>query len=392
MTQKQLPEQALRSLSPELLRRYLDAQGWYLADDQQRAEVWATQLPDGVMDVLLPKDPRLADYVRQLRYLFDTLAIVEDREPSTILRDIGQAQTDVHYVRLLPEGLASGTVWLSEGSRAVASLRDLFVSATYRATTWLENQQPRPVEPGRKPNQVYEFLSRRVLLGLAQPGSYILTAEVPLNSGVPEQLPLDAQGRYGGTPLARRVSTAFYEGAAAAHAAAEHAVINPGDLSVFAEHAERGLSANVCEALAELSSHGKVPFELRTAWASSLPMEQPSGILRFQTDLIGQLQLGAEYLRDRFGRQGVSVRGFVTKMERGTTTGPGSVILLGRPDDQPTSRAMRVHVELAAEDYDRVGRAHLDGQEVLVQGDLERFGNRWNLVRVQSCTVEEIRD
>ncbi|MET7269684.1 hypothetical protein ABZ368_06460 [Streptomyces sp. NPDC005908] len=392
MTQKQLPGQALTSLSPELLRRYLDAQGWYLAGEQARAEVWATQLADGVMDVLLPKDPRLTDYVRQLRYLFDTLAVIENREPSAILRDIGLAQTDVHYVRLLPEGLASGTVWLSEGSRAVASLRDLFISATYRATTWLENQQPRPVEPGRKPNQVYEFLSRRVLLGLAQPGSYVLTAEVPLNSGVPEQLPLDAQGRYGGIPLARRVSTAFYDGAAAAYMAAEHAATNPGDLSAFAEHAEHGLSANVCEALADLSSHGKVPFELRAAWANSLPMDRPAGILRFEPELIEQLQLGAEYLRDRFGRQGVSVRGFVTKMERGPTTGPGSVILLGRPEDQPTSRAMRVHVELTALDYDRVGRAHLDGQEVVVQGDLERSGNRWHLVRVQNCVVEEIRD
>lgn len=86
------------------------------------------------------------------------------------------------------------------------------------------------------------------------------------------------------------------------------------------------------------------------------------------------------------------MRGFVTKMERVPTAGPGSVILLGRPEDQPTSRAMRVHVELTAPDYNRVGRAHLDGQEVLVQGDLERSGNRWTLVRVQSCTVEEIRD
>jgi hypothetical protein len=392
MSSKQLPEQVLRALSPELLRRYLESQDWFPTADLPRAEVWAKDLDDGRMEVLLPKDSRLTDFVRQLRHLFDTVALVEEREPSDILRDVGSAQTDVHYVRLLPEGLASGTIWLAEGSRAIASLRDLFVSAVYRATTWMEGQQPRPVEPGRKPNQVYDFLSRRVLLGPAQAGSYVLSAEVPLSAGTPEQIPLDAQGRHGGIPLSRRVSMAFYDSAAAAHTAAEHAALSRGDLSAFEEQAGSGLSANVCESLAELASQGRVPFELRTAWANNLPTERPAGRLQFAPELVTQLQLGAEFLRDRFGRQGISLRGIVTKMERTPTTGPGSVIVLGRPDDEPTSRAMRVHVELAAPDYERAGRAHLDGQEVVVQGDLERVGNRWQLVRVRRCTVEEIRD
>ncbi|GGK73296.1 hypothetical protein [Streptomyces flaveus] len=392
MNQKQLPEQALLEIRPELLRRYLTAQGWFLVQEQPRAEVWATDLPDGRMEVLLPKDSRLVDFVRRLRDLFDTVAVVEDREPASVLHAIGAAQTDVHSVRLQPEGLPSGTVWLAEGSRAVASLRDLFISATYRATTWLAHQQPRPVEPGRKSNQVYDFLSRRVLLGLTRPGSYILTAEIPLNARAPEQLSIDAQGRYGGIPLARRVSEAFYEGAAAAHTAAQHASVHDGDLSAFADQAGEGLSANVCEALAGLSSNGKIPFVLQTEWASALPLDRPAGLLEFRPELITQLQRGADYLREHFGRQGVSLRGIITKMERDTTTGPGRVILLGRPDDQPASRAMRVYIEVSAADYDRLGRAHLDGQEVVVQGDLERIGNRWHLVRVQSSTVEEIRD
>ena len=218
MTHKQLPGQALEALSPEMIRRYLAAQGWELFEEEPRAEVWGLELSEGRVEVLLPTDARLVDYVHQLQVLFNTLAIVEDREPFSVLRSVGLAQTDVHQVRLLPEGTAPGTVWLAEGSRAVGSLRDLFVSAAYRATSWLENQRPRPVEPARKPNQVYDFISRRVLLGLTQPGSYILTAEVPLASPIPEQLALDSEGRFGGLPLARRVSMAFFEGAASAHA------------------------------------------------------------------------------------------------------------------------------------------------------------------------------
>ncbi|WP_147472631.1 hypothetical protein [Streptomyces triticirhizae] len=392
MKHKQLPGQALEALSPEMIRRYLTAQGWGLVQEEPRAEVWGLELPEGRVEALLPTDSRLMDYVQQLQILFNTVAVVEDKEPFVVLRGVGLAQTDVHQVRLLPEGTAPGTVSLAEGSRAVGSLRDLFVSAAYRATTWLQNQQPRPVEPMRKSNQVYDFISRRVLLGLTQPGSYILTAEVPLTSPVPEQLTLGSEGRFGGLPLARRVSMAFFDGAASAHKAAAYATRNSGDLALFEEEARRGLSANVCEALSELSSYGKVPFELHPLWANDLPLEEPGRILAFGRETIEYLRSGAEYLRERYGRQGVSIRGFITKLEREPTTGPGTVILLGRPEDEPTSRAMRVYVELGTEDYLRVGQAHLDRQEIVLQGDLERSGNRWNLVRVHSLTIEEIRE
>ncbi|RPK49466.1 hypothetical protein EES37_07465 [Streptomyces sp. ADI91-18] len=392
MKHKQLPRQALEALSPEMIRRYLTAQGWGLIEEEPRAEVWGLDLPEGRIEALLPADTRLVDYAQQLQVLFNTLSIVEDREPFVILRSVGLAQTDVHQVRLLPEGAAPGTVWLAEGSRAVNGLRDLFVSAAYRATSWLENQQPRPVEPARKSNLVYDFISRRVLLGLTQPGSYILTAEVPLTSPIPEQLTLGSEGRFGGLPLARRVSAAFFEGAASAHAAALYATQNSGDLALFEEETQRGLSANVCEALADLSSNGKLPFELHALWANDLPVEQPGRILSFERETIEYLRSGAEYLRERFGRQGVSIRGFITKLEREPTTAPGTVILLGRPEDELTSRAMRVYVELGAEDYRRAGEAHLNRQELVLQGDLERTGNRWNLVRVQNLTIEEVRD
>lgn len=389
MTQP-LPEQALHGLSPELLRRYLTAQGWYLGQEQPRAEVWATELPEGRMEVLLPKDPRLADFVRQIRYLLESVADAEDREPAAILRDVHSTQTDVHSVRLLPQGLPSGTVWLAEGSRAVTALRDLFVSAVFRASASRRRQPTQPVEPGRKPNHVYDFLSSRVLLGLPQPGSYILTAEVPLSSRVPEQLTLDEQGMHGGTPLARKVSDAFYGGAAAAHAAAAHAAGHDGDLSSFAEHTEQGLSANVCEALASMSSEGRVPFVLRTAWANGMPKSHAPGALDFRPELAAQLQRGAQYLRERFGRQDVAVRGFVTKMEREATTGPGKIILSGRLDDQPEARAMRVYLDLDSATYDQVGHAHLGGQEVVFQGDLERIGNRWQMVRIRNWRVENM--
>lgn len=388
MNRTRLPEEALAGLSVESVRVYLRSQGWSMGRELPRVEIWSTEIEGEAADVLLPKDPRLVDFVRQLHFLFSTLGQLEERDPAEILRDVTTPQLDRYYAHLFPTGLPSGTVSLPEGTRAFAGFRDLFLSSTYRAMAGMDGREPGPVEPARKSNEVYEFLSR-VRLGLTGAGSYILVAELPLRSLVPEQLRLDILGRFGQMPLSRRVSLALYDGVSVALTAARRSMADRGSLDAFEEYAPLGLTANVCESLTELSSAGRVPFQLRVAWASDLEVDRPAAPLQFDAPVIETLQQGAEFLRRRFGRQKVTLRGFVTQIERAPTSGPGTVVVLGGLDDEPRGRAIKVHVDLNTEPYEQAGAAHLARQEVSVRGDLQRDGNRWRLVRVEGLTVED---
>lgn len=382
------------NLSPELIRIYLRAHGWHLAEDFPRTEVWSMTVDGEPAEVVVPKNTRLLDYDKLIRRLVETLEIFEERGANQILLDLTTAVVDRHYARLQPHNLPSGAISMPEGAKAYTSFRDLFLSAVYRATLVQTGEAQKPVEPSRKPDRIYDFL-RAIRLVVPVAGSYVLTAEVPVAGGDPEQMVLGVDGRVGGMPQPRRVSAAVQEGTAAAWEAA-HAYLRRGsrDASVFEEHAAAtwGLTANLCESLVALSSEGRIPFSLRVAWAATLEHDLPTAPLEFDAPVIEALQTGAQFLRHRFGEQEVLFRGVVVKLERVATSGPGTAVLLVGPEAEPTRKRRRAHIDLDQERYALAIEAHREGKEVLVQGDLSYTQARWRLERVQSFRLDETSD
>ncbi|WP_283137532.1 hypothetical protein [Rhizohabitans arisaemae] len=378
-------------LSPEPIRIYLRAHGWHLFEEQPRTEVWATTVDGEQAEVVVPKHTRLFDYEKLVHRLLEDLEVYEERSIPQILMDLTTAVVDRHQVRLQPTGVPSGVISMSDGTKAYASFRDLFLSAVYRASLAQSGQPLQPVEPSRKPDRIYSFLNAIRLLAPTS-GSYVLTAEVPLAGTGPEQLPLDVPDRVTGMLPPRRVSVALQEGTQGAWKAAQEYLLGGSrDLEVFESFANEtwGLTANLCEALVEISSKGRVPFSLRVAYATQWEHDHPAPLLEFDAELIDALQAGAEFLRGRFTKSEVLFRGTVAQLDRAPTQGPGGAVLLIRPEAEPRAKRRRAHVDLDEARYNLAINAHQDGRELLVQGDLVYEGNRWRLLRIQTFQLEE---
>jgi hypothetical protein len=362
---------ALDEIKPADISSYLTAAGWDRRQQLNRGELWMLLADGDEFEVLLPVDPNLRDYQERIADLLHVLAVVEERPEADVFRDVITALADVQYIRTRPQ-TPPGTTPVLDGVQAFRSARDLLLAAASSVVA----VRAQPVLPTRKPRQATDFL-KRVRLGPVSSGSFVFSVQTPLPRPDAGVLPASS-----GQPFERRVSLRLHEAVRAAHAAAGEALREGEGIEPFARRIRRGVSADLCEALAGLGGQGQNPFEIRFAWATAWPMMRPTPRVHFSSHLVPILVEGARGLRSLLPEEAVTVTGSVVRLHRETTNGPGDITVSGVIEGDETQRQRRVSVHLPEAAYADAVRAHDRGQDVLIEGDLYRKGNRASLENV----------
>jgi hypothetical protein len=300
---------------------------------------------------------------------------------------------DVHTVRLFPLDQPPGMIGIDDGLLAFESLRGLVSAAAYTIFA----SEPRPVQPARKPQGLSDFM-RTVWIGPGGEGSHVLSAHTPIPPQLSAEQPsiFDELGEepIDAAPVERQVSLRIHEAAQAAHDAADAALLTSDGLEPFTRGLERGVSANLCEALAGLGGGGRHPFELSLVLAASRPASHLNGSelapIQFRRDHLPVLQQAATELRARTPETDVLVTGHVIRLYRESGSS-GEITIVGQVDESETLR--RIWVGLDDQHYDQAMRAHEDYRQVSVRGNLIRRGTRHYLARPTGFQVlgEELR-
>lgn len=160
-------------------------------------------------------------------------------------------------------------------------------------------------------------------------------------------------------------------GLEAAHSAAEESLRDP-QLKKFEEAVPDGVSANLCEAIAQIGQSGEnsgVEVDLR--WALARPAQDETyQKVYFSAADIPIIEEAGRRLRSTVSPE-EQLKGYVTRLSREKRLGDeGTVTIRGLVDD----RLRRVTVELDASNYQRAVRAHEEDQPVVCFGRLERRG------------------
>src|SRR6266704_5087923 len=166
---------ALAARSPSDLAMYLRARNWVTRPQSETAVQWIKIVDGDEYEALQPLESRLRDYGARVRDVLRVVAVVEGRSELEVLQDISNVSMDVHSVRTYPADSAPGTIALDDGVQAFESMRNLVVAAAYSVST----DQPRAVQPARKPTEVLKFL-RDVRIGPSAEGSFVLTVHTPI--------------------------------------------------------------------------------------------------------------------------------------------------------------------------------------------------------------------
>lgn len=388
------------AVAPSDLNGYLESAGWRREGTSRGALVWA--LEPG-RRLIVPERREYEDDDELLIEAVRSLASVEDRPELDVVLDISEPLVDAQFYRMQPD-TPSGTIPLPAGLKAVQSVHDLM-----RAAAITTEQGPQLLIEQRRDALVDRFL-RRVSLGSARPGSYILTSRVPVGSEQREseeaagqqQLDLPSSSLAlrtisGGNALAgRRVVSNLYAAVSAAHEAARSMLRTGEQFGAFYDGVENGVSANLCRALADLGSFGRRrassyrPFEVGFGWARARPAGEPSKPIAFSENMVGVLAAAADELANlaRSGR--ARLVGQVETLKRPPGEEP-RIRIIGdlRIEAGPVLRKRSVWVAVGTDDYEAAWDAQQNGRTVTVDGQLGMTRGR---LQMEISQIEIARD
>lgn len=362
----------LSSVTLRSLNAYLVSHGWRKMEPYGDSG-FVFGLQNEELELLVPAEV-LSDYQRRIEEILETLSYVEERDSLAILRDVSMSEYDLIRVRL-PDPALGGSVPISDGVSLFQESHNLLLASACSVS-----RPRRAYRAGR--NQEANDYMNTVRFGQTEMGSFIasilspvppdLVGQANLNSGLSPE------------PFARRVTRKLVSGLRSAKEAVTMAD-QGGDISAFERSVSQGVSANLCEAIANLLDvETRQSIDVSVSW--SLVREPPEGRAQivFNRPDTPVLREASRILRDRQERPSERLDGYVSTLARGQTQRTGRVTLKAVVDGAISS----VRVDFAPSEYSRIIEAHSERRAISLEGDLRREEQRWVLDNPRDLEVE----
>ncbi len=357
---------ALSRITPPLLSRYLEIHGWTREETwRSRITVWSTEHNEQRHRILAP-----------LMELSDTYAVRISEAVSTLAEVEGRSQFDIYYeataggadvIRLqTPNGNGVDRRSLSASAKLLHGARELVASAARAA-----ERPGQPVYRGRLSGEVLRYMDAIYPLpGYETGGDLTLHSRVPPDYG--EQTDM---GDPFHQPFSRSAALALDRGLREVGNTVREVLGGDGGLSSFEEAAQRGVSANMCDAVAALADnqHG---IEISLSWAAVRPSGASDERFAFAESSSDVLTEGARWLRRNSPFLNAHVTGEVVRLDRQSQEEfDGRAGVLYELDGRPVV----LNVQFDPADRDNAIKAFRDNIDINLDGDVYLRGNRYAL-------------
>jgi len=361
---------ALRAISPAALSAFARMEGWSKVEAYgPHADVYAA---DGLPEIVLPRTDRLVDYASTVSRLIDVFSTITDRDELATYRDLVGADRDV--VRVRASGTDDdGSVFLDAGVKIVSQSRDMLLAAACAA------RSAQPLFRAGANKEASDYMSR-VKLGQTEHGSFVVTLLAPVPPLLTQPTLFGAWAQFDDEPMERMVTRRLMQALEASRSAAEMAL--SGEAGAFDRAINDGVSANLCEAVAGLIEQSD-GLDISVTWALTRPAPEPYRKVTFSQSDAGILKEAARTFRLKQPKPDVTLYGTVHKLRRDQEDVDGVVTLKAIVEDKMQS----VRAILDQSNYSIATQAHDAKKPVIVNGDLERVGQRWQLT---NASVREL--
>lgn len=353
---------ALMAVSPAALSAYARSVGWTKSETfGGHSDVF---VGEGLPEVILPRTEQLGDYANVVSILVGVFANVADMDELAMYRDLVTADRDVIRIRV-DNGDTGGSVAVNDGIDLMSGARDMVLAAACSL------QSPRAAYRAGANKDAADYI-RRVRLGQTEHGSFGVTVLGPV---VPPklQMALSPEFDFEDDPIERKVTKRLAEALVATRDATEQSAA--GEESAFNDVIVQGVSANLCEALVKLIG----PFssvDTNLVWARTRPMEIKKRTVQFASHDVPILREAARAFHEREPQIDKTLTGIVQRLQRDEDKFDGTISLSTSIED----RNQAVVVVLQQEDYNKAIQAHKSKFPIVLKGDLERKGQRWQLL------------
>ena len=355
---------ALSSLSIVSLRVYLNSREW---NDEgpwgkRPARIYVKEHDGRSWEILVPTKDTLADYAESMAESIAILAAVEERSQLEVFDDLSATGADVIRVRSV-NGMAKEPLSLRQSATLLNDAYSMVASAA-RAV-----EKPQAAYRGPVSTDVAEYLDNvRPLPGHHQ--GYDLTLHSPVPAGFQTQTDM---GDDFYAPFPRRATLKLAE-ALEYSSEAIFGIVVDDPLERFRQAVPHGVSANLCDAVANLAKKGE-GIEIDFFWAPV--RSSTSGAHRFQfsehaADILNE---AARSFRRDEPLLNESVVAQVVALAREPEEFDGRATIFYVQDGHP----IRMHVKFDESSYTAVIRAFENRYPLSVDGDIYRVGGGYEL-------------
>lgn len=363
---------ALSSISIVSLRAYLNSRGWTDTGiwGERPITVFAKEQGGRTWEVLVPHRDTIGGYAENMAESVAVLAEVEEQSQLDVFYELTATSADVIRVRSA-NGMATASLSLRQSAGMLNDAYRMLESGARAA------EKPRAIYRGKLSADVAEYLdSVHPLPGYSQ--GYALT----LHSPVPVEF--DRQGDLGDDfrpPFSRLVTITLAQGLRHSSDALEQ-VMSRDTLEPFREAVESGVSANLCDSLAELTKQGE-GIAIDLTWAGVRPSNVPDSIFQFSPASADILTEAAKSLRRREPSYDERIIGLVVRLEKEPMEFDGKATIASVWD----GRLTRMDVEFEQAVYNVVIGAFRDQTEISLDGDIYPSGRGYELRNPRNLTI-----
>ena len=291
-----------------------------------------------------------------------------------ILRDVTLAEFDLVRVRL-QDTSGDGSVPVDVGAGLFQESRNLLLAAACSAS-----RPQRAFRAGRN-QQAIKYMNA-VRFGQTEIGSFVVNVLSPVPPNLVGQA--DLITGLPAEPFARKAVRSLVSGLRSAKEAI--ALVDHGDdITAFEQKVSLGVSANLCDAVANLLDYdNQQSLDVSVSWSLiRRPPESRSQVTFEESDVL-VLREASRLLKERQERPNERIDGYVYALARGQAEHQGRVTLKAVVDGEMSS----VRVDFAPPDYSRITEAHDHRRVVSLEGDLRRDGQRWVLDNPRDLEVD----
>ena len=367
--------EALSSLSLSSLRTYLKSRGWVDEGEWgKRATIYSTEYEGKRWEYLCPIRDTIVDYDECMAEAVEILAKVEERSQLDVFHDLAGAGADVIRLRSL-NGVAREALSLGQSVEMLSDAYNMLASAA-RAV-----EKPRATFRGRVSANVAEYLNDVQPLPSYHEG-YALTLHSPVPAGIGKQIDF---GDAFTAPFPRLATSQLARALGqTTHAIAKAVVENT--LEPFRQGVGNGVSANLCDAVAELASNGR-GIAIGLFWADVRPSNIPDSHFQFTENSADILTEAAKFLRSNEPSLDERIMAQVVRLERQPDEFDGKAVILTSLE----GRFVYLKVTFEQSVYDMVIKAFQERSLISMSGDIYPEGTGYVLKRPHNVTfVEDI--
>ena len=365
--------EALSSLSLLSLRTYLKSRGWVDEGEWgKRATIYSTENKGKRWEYLCPLRDTVVDYAECMAEAVEILANVEERSELDVFHDLAGAGADVIRLRSL-NGVAREALSLGQSVEMLSDAYDMLASAA-RAV-----EKPKATFRGKVSANVADYLNDVQPLPSYHEG-YALTLHSPVPAGIGTQTDF---GDAFTAPFPRRATSQLARALGhTTHAIAKAVVENT--LEPFRQGVGKGVSANLCDAVAELAINGR-GIAIGLFWADVRPSNIPDSHFQFTENSADILTEAAKFLRINEPSLDERIMAQVVRLERQPNEFDGKAVILTSLD----GRFVHLKVTFEQSVYDMVIQAFQERSLISMTGDIYPEGNGYVFKRPHNLTFLE---